>query len=72
MRKLQPTLSKKYRVTIYQSFIGPRLDYGDVVSDQASNESCHQSLESLQYSAAIAITGTIRRVSSEKVFQESP
>ena len=72
MRTLQPTLSKKYRVTIYQSFIGPHLNYGDVVSDQASNESCHQSLESLQYSAAIAISGAIRRASSEKVFQERP
>ena len=68
MRKLQPTLSKKYRVTIYQSFIGPHLNYGDVVSDQASNESCQY----IQYSAAIAITGAIMRASSEKVFQERP
>ena len=48
----------------------PHLDYGGAVFDQASNESFHQSLESLQYSAAIAITRAIKRTSSEKLFQE--
>ena len=57
-------------MTIYKSFIRPHLDYGDVVYDRASNESFHQSLESLQYNAAIAITGAIRGTSSEKLFQE--
>ena len=42
-------------MAIYKSFAKPLLDYGDVVYDRASNESFHQSLESLQYSAAIAI-----------------
>ena len=57
-------------VTIYKSFIRPHLDYGDVVYDRASNESFHQSLESLKYNAAIAVTGTIRGTSSENLFQE--
>ena len=69
LRKLQPVLPRKSLVTIYKSFISPHLDYGDVVYDQASNESFNQSLESLQYSGAIAINGTIRRTSSEKLFQ---
>ena len=56
-------------VTIYKSFIRPHLDYGHVVYDRASNESFHQSLESLQYNAAIAVTGTIRGTSSENLFQ---
>ena len=34
------------------------------------NESFHQSLESLQYSTAIAITRVIRGKSSQKLFQE--
>ena len=50
-------------MTIYKSFIRPHLDYGDVVYHWASNESFHQSRESLQYSAAIAITGAIRGTS---------
>ena len=70
LRKFQPTLRRKSLVTIYKSFIRPHLDYGDVVYDRASKESFHQSLESLQYSAAIAITGAIRGTSSEKLFEE--
>ena len=48
LRKFQPTLPRKYLVTIYKSFIRPHLDYGDVVYERASNKSFHQSLESLQ------------------------
>ena len=57
-------------MTICKSFIKPLLDYGDVVYDRASKESFHQSLEFLQYSTAIAITGTIRGTSFEKLFQK--
>ena len=70
LRKFQLTLPRKSLVTIYKSFIRPHLDYGDVVYDRAFNELFHQSLESLQYSAAIAIPGAIRGTSSEKLFQE--
>ena len=70
LRKFQPTLPIKSLVTIYKSFIRPHLDCGDVIYDRASNESFHQRLESLQYSAAIAITRTIRGASSEKLLQD--
>ena len=70
LRKFQPTLPRKSLVTIYKSFIRPHLGYGDVIYDRAYNESLHQTLESLQYSAAIAITRAIRGTSSEKLFQE--
>ena len=70
LRKFQSTLPRKSLVTIHKSFIRPYLDYGDVIYDRASNESFHKSLESLQYSAAIAITGAIRGTSSEKLLQE--
>ena len=70
LRKLQPTLPIKSLVAIYKSFIRPHLDCGDVIYDRASNESFHQRLESLQYSAAIAITRTIRGASSEKLLQD--
>ena len=46
------------------------LNYADVIYDRASNESLPQHFETLQYSLAIAITETIRRTSSEKLFQE--
>ena len=70
LRKFQPTLPIKSLVTIYKSFIRPHLDCGDVIYDRASKESFHQSLESLQYCTAIAITRTIRRASSEKLLQD--
>ena len=56
-------------ITIYKSFIRPHLDYGDIVYDRAFNESFHKNLVSIQYIAAIVITGAIRGTSSEKLFQ---
>ena len=51
-------------------FIRPHLDYGDIVYDRAFNESFHKNLEPVQYNAITAITGAIRGISSEKLFQE--
>ena len=48
----------------------PHVDYGDAVFGQAFNNSFHQRLESIQYNAALAITGTIRRTSKEKLYRE--
>ena len=70
LRKSQQILPRQSLITIYKSFIRPHLDYGDIVYDRAFNESFHKNLESIQYNAAIAITGTIRGTSSEKLFQE--
>ena len=70
LRKFQPALPRKSLVTICKSFIRPHLDYVDVILDWAYNESFHQNLESLQYSAAITITRAISGTSSEKLFQE--
>ena len=56
-------------MAIYKSFIRPHLDYGDVVHDWASNELFYQSHESIQYSAIIARTGSVRGTPPE-LFQE--
>ena len=55
---------------LYKSFIRPHLDYGDVVFDQAFNESFHKRIESLQYSAALVTTVAISGSSREKNYQE--
>ena len=68
--KFQLILPRHSLITIYKTFIRPHLDYGDVICDRAFNESFHHSLQSIQYNAAIAITGAIRRTLSEKLFQE--
>ena len=70
LRRFQLILPRHSVITIYKAFIRPHLDYGDVIYDRAFNESFHQRLESIQYNAAIAITGTIRGTLSEKLFQE--
>ena len=58
-------------MTIYKSFIRPRIDYDDdIIYDQAHNASSQQKVESIQCNAAVAITGTTRGTSKEKLFKE--
>ena len=57
-------------LTIYKSFIRPHLDYGDIIYDQPSNNRLSEKTESIQYNAELAITGTIRGISREKLYQE--
>ena len=70
LRKFQQVLPGPCLITIYEDFIGPHLNYGDVVFDQAFNNFFHQRLDSIQYNAALAITGAIRKTSKEKLYQE--
>ena len=68
--KLQNNLPRAPLIRIYKSFIRPHLDYGDISYDQTFNNSFHERLESIQYYAALAITGAIRGSSIEKLYQE--
>ena len=70
LRKFQQILPRQPLVATYKSFIHPGLDYGDIVYDWALNKSFHKNVKSIQYKIPIAITGTIRGTSSEKLFQE--
>ena len=70
LRKLQNNLPRAPFITIYKSFVRLHLDYGDILYDQAFNNSFDERLESIQYNAALAITGTIRGSSREKFYQE--
>ena len=70
LRKLQPLLPRSSLLTIYKSFIRPHLDYGDVIYDQAFNQSFHEKIETIQYNAALAITSAIRGSSRENLCQE--
>ena len=63
LRKFQQVLPRPSLINIYKVFIRPHLDYGDVIFDQAFNNSFHQRLESVPYNAALAITGAIRETS---------
>ena len=70
LQKLQSILLRTSLVTIYKLFIRLHLDYGDVVYDQPSNDAFSNKLESVQYNAALAITGAIKGTSCEKLHQE--
>ena len=70
LRKLHHISPRSPLLTIYRSFIRPHLDCGDIIYDQAYNASFHQKLDSIQYNAALAITGAIRGTSKEKLYDE--
>ena len=58
--KLQTLLPRAPLITIFKPFIRPHLDYGDMIYDQTFNMSFQQKMETIQYNAALAITGAIR------------
>ena len=70
LRKLSNLLPRQALVSIYEAFVRPHLDYGDVVYDQAFNNSFRAKMKSIQYNACLAITGAIRGTSREKLYQE--
>ena len=70
LRKLANLLPRQALVTIYKAFVRPYLDYGDVLYDQAFNNSFLGKMESIEYNACLAITGAIRGTSREKIYQE--
>ena len=70
LRKLQSILPWTSLLAIYKSFIRTHLDYDDVVYNQPSNEAFSNKLETVQYNAALAITGGIKGTSREKLYQE--
>ena len=57
-------------LTIYKTFIRSRLDYADIIYDQAYNSAFYNKLESIQYNACLAVTGAVRGTSTEKIYQE--
>ena len=70
MRKLNLLLPRLSLLTVYKCFIRPHLDYGDVIYDKPNLSSLTNKIESVQYNAALAITGAIRGTSKEKLYQE--
>ena len=57
-------------LTIYKCCVMTHLDYGDIIYDQAFNNSFHQKIESQQDNTALAITGVFRGMLRERIYQE--
>ena len=54
-------MPRKSLITIYKAFLRPLIDYGGII---------HEKLKSVQYKAALTITGAIQGSSREKLHQE--
>ena len=70
IKKLSQFLSRKSLLTIHKSFISPNLDYADTIYDKQLNESLKKKIESVQYNAALIITGAIKGTCRDKIYQE--
>ena len=70
LRKIYLYISCNSIVTIYKSFVKLYLAYADVIFDKPSNASFSNEIEPAQHNAALAITGTIRGTSKEKLYLE--
>ena len=70
IKKLGETLPRHSLVVIYKPFVRPHLDHGDIISAQTNNESFTQKTERIQYNAALAITGTIKGTSQNRLYSK--
>ena len=70
LRKLRYSIPRKSMLSICKAFLRPHLDYCDVIYDKPRNEKFIGTLESIQYNATLAITGTIKGTSKEKLYNE--
>ena len=70
IKQLRLYLPRKALLNIYKFFIRPHLDYGDVIYDQPHIDTFCRRIESVQYNAALAITGTIKGSSRDRLYQE--
>ena len=70
LRKLRYYIPRSSLITLYKSFIRSHLDFADVIYDQPNNKTFCDKIESIQYNAALAITGAIRGTSKDKLYKE--
>ena len=59
-------IERSVLLTIFKTFINPHLDYSYINYDQTSIILFTDTIESIQYNAAIITTGVIRDTSREK------
>ena len=71
LRTLRYSIPRKPLLSIFKAFLRPHLDYCDLVYDKPRNEKFIDTLESIQYSATLAITGAINGTSKENFAMNS-
>ena len=70
IRKLRNFLPRPSLLQIYKSFVRRHLDDDDIIYDKAFIEYFQKKHESIQYNAALAITGAIKGTYREKIYSE--
>ena len=70
IKKIRHIFPWKSLVTICKAFLRPLLDYGDIIYNHPHNVSFCEKLESVQYKAALAITGAIQGMPRNKIYEE--
>ena len=70
IRRLSINLPRNALLKIYNSFVKPHLDYGDILYDKPNNEYFQIKLAKVQYRACLSITGAIRGTSRTKPYDE--
>ena len=70
MKKLSLTLPRNSLLTIYKTFVRPILEYADIIYDKPHTESFKDKLETVQYNAAVVITGAIKGTLRDRIYRE--
>ena len=63
-------LPRRTLIARHKAFVWLYLEYGDVLYDQAFNNSFKEKLESVQCNGCLALAGAIRDTSREKIYEE--
>ena len=66
--KLRHSIPRKPLLSIYKTFLRPRLDYCDVMYDKPHNRKFTDTIESFQYNAALAVTRAVKGTYKEKLY----
>ena len=70
LRKPRYPIPRKPLISIYKALLKPHLDYCNVIYDKPSNEKFIDTLELIQNNSTLAINGTIKGTSKEKLHNE--
>ena len=64
------SLPRNRRISVKKAFLRPHLGYCDAIHDTPFNEKFIYTLELIQHSATLAVTGAVKRLSEEKFSNE--
>ena len=70
LRNLRHVIPRSALLTMYKEFIYTHLDYADIIYHQPKNASFSEKIKSVPCNAALAITGTIKRLSRVKRYHK--